>query len=390
MGNHGTELPHLTWSAVCARRLARHHLIDAAPVDQIDAVVGVMCGAHAQVMSAAELSVGLRLSGATRAAVRGALWTEHSLIKTYGPRGTVHLLPERDLATWTGALSALPLDSKGHAPTVRLTPAQTDEIIAAISEALLDVELTIDELDEEVVKLAGPWAGERVMPAFQDLWPRWRQAMHTAAHRGVLCFGPNRGRKVTYTNPSSRLPGFAPADGQESLARLVRSYLYGYGPATPHQFARWLSAPVRWATSLFSSLGDDLEAVELGGTQAWVVAGDTAAPDTPPTGVRLLPYFDAYAVGSYPRELLFPGRAFERALAGGQAGNFPVLLIDGVVAGVWHQRRSGKRIAITVEPLDVLNADQLRALDAQAVRVGEILEGDPALTIGKVTVGPHA
>ena len=62
-----------------------------------------------------------------------------------------------------------------------------------------------------------------------------------------------------------------------------------------------------------------------------------------PHGVRLLPYFDAYVVGCQPRELLFPGRAAERALAGGQAGNYQVLLIDGVVAGVWHQRRSGRR-----------------------------------------------
>jgi len=95
-------------------------------------------------------------------------------------------------------------------------------------------------------------------------------------------------------------------------------------------------------------------------------------------------------VGSQPRELLFPGRAAERALAGGQAGNYPVLLIDGVVAGVWHQRRSGRRIAITVEPFDPLTAGQRGALDEQVARIGAILEGTPALTIGTVTVGPHA
>lgn len=349
-----------------------------------------MCGAHAQVLSAAELSVGLRLTGATRADVREALWTEHSLIKTFGPRGTVHLLPARDLPLWTGALSALPASSKGQALDVRLTPEQTDEVIAAIGVALLDAELTIDELDEAVVAGAGAWAGERSMPAFQELWPRWRQAMHTAAHRGVLCFGPNRGRKVTYTNPGRRLPGFQPAAGDAALAWLVKRYLYAYGPATPRHFARWLSASPRWAAELFEALSEELEQVELEGSTAWVVAGDTATPAVVPETVRLLPYFDAYAVGCYPRELLFPGPAAERALAGSQAGNFPVLLIDGVVAGVWHQRRSGKHIAITVEPLRELSAVQRRALDEQAERVGAILEGTPRLTIGTVTVGAHA
>jgi hypothetical protein len=130
--------------------------------------------------------------------------------------------------------------------------------------------------------------------------------------------------------------------------------------------------------------------VDVEGTLAWVAAGDTDAPSGPPRGLRLLPYFDAYVVGCQPRELLFPGRAAERALAGGQAGNFPVLLIDGVVAGVWHQRRSGRKIAITVEPLEELSAAQRRALDDQVERVGAILEGTARLSIGSVSVGPHA
>jgi len=90
--------------------------------------------------------------------------------------------------------------------------------------------------------------------------------------------------------------------------------------------------------------------VELAGSAAWVCAGDAVAPAAVPDGVRLLPYFDAYVVRGQPRELLYPGHAAARALAGGQAGNYPVLLIDGTVAGVWHQRRSGRKIAVTVEP----------------------------------------
>jgi hypothetical protein len=120
------------------------------------------------------------------------------------------------------------------------------------------------------------------------------------------------------------------------------------------------------------------------------VAGDTAAPSAPAQGIRLLPYFDAYIVGCHPREKVFPGRASERALAGGQAGNFPVLLIDGIVAGVWHQRRSGRRIAITVEPLEELSPAQRRALDDQVARIGAFLESKPQLTIGTITVGAHA
>lgn len=81
------------------------------------------------------------------------------------------------------------------------------------------------------------------MDAFQDKWPRWRQLTSTAAHRGTLCFGRTRGRKVTYTNPHRWLPGFRPADGDAALRTLITRYLYAYGPATPQHFARWLGIP---------------------------------------------------------------------------------------------------------------------------------------------------
>jgi hypothetical protein len=374
------------WSEVCARRLARHGLAapfeDARPAD----VVAAMAGTHAQVLSAAELAVASRLSGATRDDVRDALWRDHTLVKTFGPRGTVHLLPAEDLPLWAAALSAVPPVPSPFPEGVRMTADQTEEVIEAIAKALDDAELTVDELTEAVVDATGSWAGDLVMPAFQGRWPRWRQVMHLAGMRGALCFGPDRGRKVTYTSPSRWLP--APADTRTALAHVVRSYLHAYGPATPQRFAHWLNAPARWASDLFDAMSGELEQVEVDGVPAWVTAGDTGTPTEPPQGVRLLPYFDGYAyrVGNQPPALLYPGRAAERVLP----GNFQVLLVDGVVAGLWHQRRSGRRVAITVEPLVRLTVAQRGDLDHQAERVGEIIEATPTLTLGTVTTGGHA
>ncbi|WBB68607.1 winged helix DNA-binding domain-containing protein [Micromonospora sp. WMMD812] len=384
-------MTRLTWSQVCARRLERHALTaparPPAERDPIAAVVSAMCGAHAQVASAAELSVGLRVPNTTRIHVRQALWTDWTLVKTRGPRGTVHLLAAADLPMWTGALSATPPppQEQGHG---LLTAEQTGQVLAAIADALRDAELTTAELTDQVVARTGPWAGDRVMEAFQDTWPRWIAAIGPATRAGVLCSGPNRGRRTTYTSPARWLPDFTPMNGPEALAELVRRYLYAYGPATPAHFAQWLAVPRPWAAELFASL--DLEPVTVADARAWVAAGDTDFPDDRATGLRLLPYFDAYAVGCHPRDLLFPGDAAERALARGQAGNYPVLLVDGTVAGVWHQRRSGRTLHVTVEPFTVLSAGRRRALDEQVDRVGEILEGRPSLTIGPVSVGPHA
>jgi hypothetical protein len=148
-------------------------------------IARVLCGAHAQVLSAAELSIGRRIAGATRADVQRALWEDRTLVKTFGPRGTVHLLPAADLPMWTGALSALPSSVPAHPDPVRFSAEQAEEVIAAIGDALAGTELTIDELTEAIVDRTGPWAGEKTMAAFQDFWPRWRQL--TSRPRTAAC-----------------------------------------------------------------------------------------------------------------------------------------------------------------------------------------------------------
>jgi hypothetical protein len=174
------------------------------------------------------------------------------------------------------------------------------------------------------------------------------------------------------------------------MRSLVMRYLHAYGPATPQHLARWLNIAPGYAIDLFDRLAPDLEQVDLEGKPAWTVAGDT---ETPPRyrGITLLPYFDAFVIAGQPRDLLFPGPARARGLTpGGQAGNYPVLLVDGVVGGVWHQRRSGRRLDITVEPLRPLTAAQRRQLDDEVALVGTVMQATPTLTVGTVTVGPHA
>jgi hypothetical protein len=391
----------VSWRAVTARRLARQGLV--APLPDAVSAVTAMVGAHAQVMSAAELAIGLRTEGASVGMVPDALWRHHALVKTFGPRGTVHLVAASELGPWLRALSALP-PRTSPIEGVSLSADQTDAVVAAIADALAPVgsarQLTTEELGDEVVARVGAWAGDLVFPAFNGLWARWRQAIATAAYRGALCFGPQRGAKVTYTLPPTAPDAAAPADAgpddEDAVLWLLRRYLASYGPASPGEFARWLAAPLARVRELFARA--DLEPVAIAGLgepgsadadRRWVNAGDTAFPDDPVPGIRLLPYFDPFVVGSHPRELIFPGEA-RRGMPTGSAGNLPVLLLDGVVGGVWHARRAGRRVAITVESFVRLTRQRSRELDAQVQEVGKLLGAAPELVLGPIPVGPHA
>jgi hypothetical protein len=368
----------------------RHSLLERAPAARLADVVGEVCGVHAQLMTAAELSIGVRVD-VTRQQVRAALWQERSLAKTYGIRGTIHVFPAAELPLWTAARRArAELQASEEArrlSSIGLRPEQVSRLVEASKEALDGRNLTLRELGEELVKRTGAWAAENSNDAWISGWPNWRRALGSAATAGVLCFGPNRGAQVTFVRPDQWFPSWHRVDPGEALREVLRRYLRAYGPATPAQFAQWFDIPVPAARQLASSMADQLEEVEVEGGRLLAVGGD-AWPEVLPGGssVRLLPHFDCYLRGFHPRAQLVGGHA-ERAAGG--TGSFPVLLIDGQVAGVWERRARGRRLQIRVDPFRKLGRELTRRLESEAARIGAIDEMQAELTVGPVEVRAH-
>src|SRR5262245_47634317 len=356
------DLGHLATKPLAAnrnhssRRLLRHFLVQAASRDRLVQVVGTVCGIHAQIAQAAELSLGLRAAGVTAADVRGEVWERRSLVKTYGIRGTLHLLPAAELPMWMAAMRA-----RGALPTasqlawMHLEPAQHDAIVTAIGEALDGRCLTREQLGDEVASRVGSWALERLFPAFSEMWPRWRGAIGGAALAGLLCFGPSQGNKVTFVRPDQWLEDWSEVVQGDALAEVLRRYLAAYGPATLQEFAQWFAVGPTAALAAWRRLGDDVIEVDVEGYRTSMVGADAGPPQIAVRDSLRLPQFDCYVVGGHPRDALIPapapGRA--RAYAGSWvktarqarvvlAGPMPVLLVDGVWAAP-PQRQAGRR-----------------------------------------------
>jgi hypothetical protein len=384
----------LTWDRVRRRRLLRHSLLGRAELGRLTDVVGDACGIHAQLITAAELSIGVRVE-ATRSQVRKALWEERRLAKTYGIRGTIHLFPATELPLWMAARrqrSALntPYETSRLNYT-GLKPEQVHELVEATREALDGRVLSLRELGEEVVGRTGPWAAEAANDAWISGWPNWRRALGSAATAGVLCFGPNRGNQVTFVRPDQWFGGWREVDPDLALREVFRRYLRAYGPISPSNFGQWfdLSAPV--ARQLASAMGDEVVQVTVEGERLLMAAEDTeTGPDTEaaPAGgsLSLLPHFDAYLRGFHPRSQLL-GRHGE--LAAGGTGRFPVLLVDGQLAGVWERRQRGRRVEITVDAFRRLGGQLSRQLRREAERIAAFDEMELELTMGAVEVRAH-
>lgn len=177
-------------------RLDRQHLKRPASAGSLVEVARRLCGVHTQVMSSADLQLRARVQGHAPADLPRALWEERTVVKTWLMRGTLHVVPADDLALFTGAL-----DNRGEYAGAWLrafgvTAKQMEELIHAIAGSLDGDCLTREELVARVEPRVGRSVAKRLRSG-------WGEFLKPAARRGVLCFGPSRGRTSPSSGPTS-------------------------------------------------------------------------------------------------------------------------------------------------------------------------------------------
>jgi len=406
----------LTWDRARGHRLRRHGLVEPFPEGSAVQVASRVCGIHAQVGSAAALALARRVRGAGAELLTEELWRDRSLVKTYGPRGTVHVFPAAELSLWTAATRALPEQGSRQPTTgqslVTPSPEQSAQLRAAVLSVTRGTQLTRAELGAAISAACGDWVNIQASAAFTSGWPHWRLAVDEAVARGVLCFGAPQGNRVTFVRSDEWLPEttsqiWTSADGAlvgnapAVLVEVARRYLGAYGPATHQEFARWFAMPAGLARQVYAALGDELVPVDVDGHRSWALHAEDPQSWQPVTDqVRLLGYFDCFAVGSHPRDELAPPKAAERAAAHARAfargsarrflcGPLPVLLIDGVVSGVWTYRKRARSEQVRVEVFGRTSAGLRRLLAEEVVRLAAVLDRDLTLSIGPADIAAH-
>jgi DNA glycosylase AlkZ-like len=332
-------------------------------------------GIHAQVQASAELQLAARVEGITQEDVRNALWRDRNLVKTWTLRGTLHLHPADEVATWFAARRAV-AGVRQELPEWRdpagvLHPAVGHDELraarAAVLEALDGRILTRDELAAQV-------GHPRLLSGFAFLLDE-------------LCQGPPQGNRVTLVRPDQWVENWQPVDEQDALREVCRRYIRTYGPVRPGDFREWFASqelkPAD-ARALFESLADELEAVEVEGHEAYMLAGDSTFAEA--GTLRLLPEYDVYVMGFREREHLVPEPVREQVAAHGRGkyegpAGVRFLVADGVTTGLWERKKRGKRIELSVTPVRKLTRAARSALDGEAERIGAFFGLDPVLTL---------
>jgi hypothetical protein len=262
-------------------------------------------------------------------------------------RGTLHVLPSAEFGLWQAGCGQFQHDRRpSWYRYMGVTEPEMERLIAAIGTALEDRLLTREELAVEVARITG------VDTFAEQLRQSWGLLMKPPSFLGQLCFAPNAGRNVRFTNPATWLPKAGIVDPDVAKLEIARRYLAAYGPATAVDLAHWWGVPARAAAAAIRDLAEEVVHVDVDGTTAWVRAADLldVASSTPSRTVRLLPAFDPYVISASPHvSHLLPGD-FRRSIYRPQGWLSPVLVVDGRMEGVWRWQRTAGRVVVEVNP----------------------------------------
>jgi hypothetical protein len=309
---------------------------------------------QAQEPRAARLAFRARAAGLTAADVDRARTEERSLLRAWCMRRTVHLLPSED-AGWLlplfaerivrqarKRLSDFGLDRRGQDRALRLLHDAVDA----------DGALTRPELAERLAA-AGFATGNEFKV---HLWV-------LATLDGDLCLGPDRGANTCLVHTADWLGPLERRPREEGLAELARRYLRGYGPGDERDLARWSGLPLRDARLGFERIARELEpAGEL-----FTLGRPPRLPRTPV--VRMLGAFDNYDLGYVDRTVALDAEHEKRVNPGGGIVR-PGIVVDGRYVATWTSKRSGKRLAVTIEPFAPLDSAVEEAIAAEVADIG--------------------
>jgi hypothetical protein len=356
----------LSADRLAAWRLSRQLLGPATAAPDPEAVATTLVGVQAQVASAAALSIALRTSDGRVVDTSDAL-TARRLVRAWAMRGTLHLFAADDYPT---IVAALRRRETWRRPVwfryFEVTEAEMEAIIEGVGAVLDDGRpRTRAELSHDLGKHVGRGLGSQLASS-------WGTLLKPAAERGYLIHASGEGSGVTFTRPDRWIGRWRDEDPDEALVTVLRRYLRAYGPASEKEILRWWGGlKPSFIRPALAALAAEITEVEVGRERGLLLTADLAEIEAtaPLDGrVELLGPFDPLIVGAGARGALIPAEHYARVSR--TAGWIsPVVLVGGVVAGVWDSRQRGGSLEITVDCFKRTSPVLRRAIGAAVERV---------------------
>ena len=342
----------------------------AVLAERIANIVRDTAGIQAQVMSAAELSIWTRCQQATRGEIQRAIWETRDLVRTSAMRLTLHVIAARDFAIYIEALKPMALATlqRWHGRV----GAKPDEIRALVDTVVDGLRDDGPQTQQELIARARKKAGSGVKAWLDHAW----SAIRPAVIDGAIVYGPPRGAEATFVHATTWLGPQPRVSVDDARAELMRRFLSAFGPASPHDFAKWSGLKTSEAKSILAAIDDEVVEVGVDDARGWMLRGDVpaiAASRIDPDAVRLLPAFDSFLLAHATKDHLVEPRFYKRVYRP-QGWISPTVLQGGRVVGVWFHKTAGKQLTLDVRLFRRASPRVRDAIAAHADALGSFLD----------------
>ncbi len=333
----------ITHAQIAAFRLKRHHLLGRQVGDLVE-VCRKVCGLQAQLMPSAEIAAWTRIAKLKRIQINAALWQQKSLVRTSCMRQTLHLIPADEFWIYIDALR----ESRfGALWRIMLKFGVTKKELDGLNRVILDALSTGPLTQQEVVKEIRGAAGKNIRAWME----RFFSPLRPAVVEGLVCYGPDIGRRSGFVRVDQWLPSRKRVSEIESKRTLLRRYLQAYGPAKVQDFSRWAGMSIQEAAPVWKSLEREITEVPLADGNASILQRDRE--DLQSSGfarpvLNLLPSFDPFLLGHAGKDHLIEKIHYKRVYRD-QWWISPVVLWNGKVIGLWSYTKGGRRWRLRVE-----------------------------------------
>lgn len=314
---------------------------------------------QAQEYANALWAIAVRLPGYSRQQVEQAI-EDRQIVRTWPMRGTIHFVPAED-AKWMVQLMAPKVLSSSAARRrqLNLSDELVDEYQEVVVEALAGgVIMTRKELVELLNSRGIVTEGQRGIHILWEL-----------AARGVLCFGPYRGKQPTFVLLDEWVPHRKQLTHDEACLQMVQRYFTSHGPATIKDFTAWTRLTVQETKGALAQLDNLLESTSVDGTEYWFAKG-AQTPKRELPGVHLLPAFDEYMIGYRDRSAMLEAAHASKVVPGGNGVFLPIIVVDGQIRGVWKRTQTAKKVIVTLLPFAKLSSKELASVEQAAEQYG--------------------
>ena len=347
-------------------RLLNHHIAYSVTKEPGE-VVGSLGAMQAQDYQAALWGIGLRTKEVSFPEVESAI-LNRAIVRIWLLRGTLHFVAAPDVRWMLDLLGPHIIAGRaGRHRQLKLDETTFMRSEVLFVEALQNGQLTRDEMFKVLEKGGISPEGQR---GYHILW--------RAALKGLICFGPQKGKEQTFALLNQYIPKGKSLQRCEALSELARRYFSSRGPALLEDFAWWSGLKLSDAKIALEKASTDLTSETIEGKRYWM------PQSTPENGKELataflLPAFDEYILGYSDRTATLEKPHLKKAVSNNGIF-YPTIIFNGKVVGTWKRTFKKGKIVIMLSPFKTLTPTQRSSIALTAKHYSRFMEMPVSIT----------